>query len=348
VDDWNRQLSEELARLANPRSRQQLLLASAARAASLEVQLHAELTQEQREVEEFGHFAELVLPYERLDERIERQRSIEREHATTYELYLQHRQEASQADQRDKAVSGLESTLADARSTLTTVEGQLADTIAAYDAKAHAELRLRCEETSNTFAAEGQRQLHLRESLARDEKDLAFLRRQEEKLGSRRDERHEVERTVQAISFIRDTIKAAGPAVTDTLLLNISQIANAIYAEILDDHASELRWNRDYEVIVQRGAEERHFAQLSGGEQMSASLAVRLALLKEMSEIDFAFFDEPTQSMDSARRINLAGQISQVRGFDQLIVISHDDTFEHHTDHLIRLRKVDEETIVEG
>jgi exonuclease SbcC len=67
-----------------------------------------------------------------------------------------------------------------------------------------------------------------------------------------------------------------------------------------------------------------------------------------MSEVDFAFFDEPTQNMDGDRRTNLADQIRAVRGFEQLIVISHDDTFEHHTDNLIRLRKVHEETELEA
>ena len=80
---------------------------------------------------------------------------------------------------------------------------------------------------------------------------------------------------------------------------------------------------------------------------MSAALAVRMALLKEMSEVDFAFFDEPTQNMDGERRTNLANQISEIRGFDQLIVISHDDTFEHHTENLIRLTKTHEETQLE-
>jgi exonuclease SbcC len=151
----------------------------------------------------------------------------------------------------------------------------------------------------------------------------------------------------RAVKFIRDTINRAGPAVTEHLLRNISQGASDIYEEIMDDHIAELRWDRDYEVLVQRGSEVRTFAQLSGGEQMSAGLAVRLALLKEMSEVDFAFFDEPTQNMDGDRRINLAEQIRQIRGFEQLIVISHDDTFEHHTDNLVRLKKEFEETIVE-
>ncbi len=77
---------------------------------------------------------------------------------------------------------------------------------------------------------------------------------------------------------------------------------------------------------------------------MSAALSVRLALLKKLSNLNIAFFDEPTQNMDELRRINLAEQIRRVRGFNQLIVISHDDTFEQGLDTLIRLRKVDGET----
>ncbi len=77
---------------------------------------------------------------------------------------------------------------------------------------------------------------------------------------------------------------------------------------------------------------------------MSAALAVRLALLKKLSTLNIAFFDEPTQSMDELRRMNLAEQIRRVRGFDQLIVISHDDTFEQSLDSLVRLKKENGET----
>jgi DNA repair protein SbcC/Rad50 len=83
---------------------------------------------------------------------------------------------------------------------------------------------------------------------------------------------------------------------------------------------------------------------LSGGEQMSAALAVRLALLKKLSTLNIAFFDEPTQNMDILRRSNLAEQIRRVRGFDQLFVISHDDTFEQGLDSLVRLTKQNGET----
>jgi len=80
---------------------------------------------------------------------------------------------------------------------------------------------------------------------------------------------------------------------------------------------------------------------------MSAALAIRLALLRRVSDIDVAFFDEPTANLDEARRENLAEEISDIRGFSQLFVISHDDTFERLTNNLIRVRKENGESLVE-
>jgi len=68
---------------------------------------------------------------------------------------------------------------------------------------------------------------------------------------------------------------------------------------------------------------------------MAAALSVRLAILKQLSDIRLAFFDEPTTNMDAVRRENLAQQISQIKNFDQLFVISHDDTFEGYVDNVI-------------
>ena len=74
------------------------------------------------------------------------------------------------------------------------------------------------------------------------------------------------------------------------------------------------------------------------GEQMAAALAIRLALLKELSDLRIAFFDEPTTNMDEERRRNLAQQIGRIKDFDQLFVISHDDAFEGFTDRVVSVR----------
>jgi DNA repair exonuclease SbcCD ATPase subunit len=74
---------------------------------------------------------------------------------------------------------------------------------------------------------------------------------------------------------------------------------------------------------------------------VATALAVRLALLKEVSAVDLAFFDEPTANLDDRRHDNLAEQILDVKGFSQLFVISHDDTFEQDTDHVVQVVKED-------
>jgi exonuclease SbcC len=144
----------------------------------------------------------------------------------------------------------------------------------------------------------------------------------------------------------RETIKEAGPNILKAVLRAISTEANRIFGEILGDRSAVLSWEQDYEIVLRRDGRERSFAQLSGGEQMSAALAVRLALLRGLSRLDMAFFDEPTQNMDGERRGNLAEQIRRVRGFEQLVVISHDDTFEQGLDSVIHLDKRNGETIL--
>ena len=91
-------------------------------------------------------------------------------------------------------------------------------------------------------------------------------------------------------------------------------------------------------ISLEENGYERPFINLSGGEQMAAALSVRLALLKQLSDVRLAFFDEPTTNMDAERRERLAEQISHIterKTFDQLFVISHDDTFEGYVDNVI-------------
>jgi exonuclease SbcC len=72
---------------------------------------------------------------------------------------------------------------------------------------------------------------------------------------------------------------------------------------------------------------------------MCAALAVRLALLKVLADVDIAFFDEPTTNMDRPRRQGLAEAIGRIKTFQQLFVISHDDTFEQLTENVIMVER---------
>ncbi|MBA3335538.1 MAG: AAA family ATPase [Acidobacteria bacterium] len=151
-------------------------------------------------------------------------------------------------------------------------------------------------------------------------------------------EKERLEKISEATKFIRDTLKEAAPRVARNYVFHVSMEANQMYREITGNAERTLKWTEDYGIILEEDGFERPFINLSGGEQMAAALSVRLALLKQLSDVRLAFFDEPTTNMDAERRERLAEQISRItqnKTFDQLFVVSHDDTFEEYADYVV-------------
>jgi len=141
------------------------------------------------------------------------------------------------------------------------------------------------------------------------------------------------------IGDMRTWFNEAGPKITKALLNQINNMASQIYRELMNDDSLKLIWEEDFNILIISPENEKSYNQLSGGEQMATALAVRLAILKTLTNIDFAFFDEPTTNLDSEKRINLAQCIQNLKGFKQLFVISHDDTFEEIADNVIKFTK---------
>jgi exonuclease SbcC len=276
------------------------------------------------------------------------QRAIEEELERTrpgYTRYFQHEQTAARLPECETALAAATAAAHTAAAARERVASQLASARAAFDAdelaRVTADAKRLTEErggVTERLRAAQQESQRLTAEIARVEALLDDLRVATEE----RDTLLDLEKMLQQF---RDTIKEAGPNIMKALLRQISIEANRIFGEILGDRSAQLAWENDYEIVLRRDGKERSFAQLSGGEQMSAALAVRLALLRGLTRLDIAFFDEPTQNMDGERRGNLAEQIRRVRGFEQLVVISHDDTFEQGLDNVIHLEKRGGETI---
>ncbi len=168
-------------------------------------------------------------------------------------------------------------------------------------------------------------------------KTLEAVRKQQLEKSVRRDRLKELK---QMEEMIRECLRKAGPYITEAYLHTISLEANNLYREIIGNKSKSignLRWEHDYEIVLEEEGRDRPFINLSGGEQMAAAISVRLALLKEFSDLRIAFFDEPTTNMDDERRRNLAQQIGQIKDFKQLFIVSHDDSFEGYTDSMIKL-----------
>ncbi len=200
----------------------------------------------------------------------------------------------------------------------------LAERAGLHDAeKRHAETRA-------TFDAAKRRE----EQLSGELKRFAEIR---QSMSAEFKEKERLETVAETTAFIRETLKDAAPRVARNYVNHVSLEANQMFREITGNAERSLKWGEDYAIMLEEDGYERPFTSLSGGEQMAAALSIRLALLKQLTDIRIAFFDEPTTNMDAERRENLAMQISRITHFDQLFVISHDETFDNYVDNVVSI-----------
>ncbi len=184
---------------------------------------------------------------------------------------------------------------------------------------------------------------NLQSQLEKNAKELKIINEREKDLKNFQDKKEWYDFLTTLTRDIRIWLDEAAPKITKALLSKINVLASQLYRDLMNEDSSRLAWEEDFNILIISPESERSFSQLSGGEQMAAALAVRLAILKILTNIDFAFFDEPTTNLDAEKRMNLAQCIQNVKGFKQLFVISHDDTFEEIADNVIKFTKDDKE-----
>jgi exonuclease SbcC len=254
-----------------------------------------------------------------------------------YQAFIANEKIAATLAVREQEMAALSSEIERTEQTLNSAVKALGELEARYDSERHRRALSELEGLRERVTQLASQIEHTSEQYSRLRSQLAYLNEARERAREQMAKRERAERLRDASDFIRDILQKAAPYITESYLYSISIEANQLFREITGRHDVTLRWTRDYEITIEEEGRERPFLNLSGGEQMAAALAVRLALLKELSEVNIAFFDEPTTNMDEERRRNLAQQIGRIKDFHQLFVISHDDSFEGYTDQVISL-----------
>jgi exonuclease SbcC len=265
-----------------------------------------------------------------------------------YEAYQQNVKLAGQKGELQRAAAQAAAALAAAEKKLKEIGAALEENARSYDRDGHEKAKAACESLSREITsvathieANDRRMADIKKDIDQITQDLAKIEQ------IKRDQEAERE-YLRFIDQSRAIIKAAGPEIVKVYIDYISREATSLYCEIAGDRRVELRWTPDYEIVLVADGREHAFRQLSGGEQMSAALAVRLAILKILTSSDIVFLDEPTQNMDESRRQNLAQEILRIKGFRQMIVISHDDTFNANLENVVEIEKVNGESCVRG
>ena len=337
-------VEQELQVLNDPRSRSKAQQEIIRQEPAYQQQMQAEEQKRQKSEGQLHSLEAELKVYASLDIRIGEQEAIRQQSEPRYQMYLQNEQAARRLPERELAFQLALRKAEQAQQALLSAQQAHRDAVAAFNAEELAYLAEEIERLQEKLAGLAEAMRNLQIDINELERNISQAEALLIELEAAQQEKHTLEELHSTMEHFRRLIKEAAPHVLKAMLADISAEANRIFGEIMGDRSGQLSWQNDYEIVLRRQGINRIFAQLSGGEQMSAALSVRLALLKKLSTLNIAFFDEPTQNMDELRRMNLAEQIRRVRGFDQLLVISHDDTFEQGLDSLIRLRKVDGET----
>jgi exonuclease SbcC len=313
--------------------------------------LTASLTQKLKEAQDLKARAETearavatianqLKAFSSLDEELAGQQRRKDEHANGHQRYLAARQVAETLSERQRLMDELKMVEASATRIVVETKASLDAVAKSIDPAALEASRKAYHERANESAIAEERLKQARRELDRDEKRLLEYIHA---LAAKSEIQHELARLEAAIALTekaRVILKNAAPHVAQHLCRRIASRAQQIYNQINHDPV-ELEWNSErYSLRVHPG--DRRFAMLSGGEQTKLALAMTLAMIQEFSGLRFCVFDEPTYGVDGDSRTRLADAIlavGQAAGFEQLILVSHDEVFDGRIEHTIRLTK---------
>jgi len=332
-------LKTQLRDLNDPRSQCRILSKELAKQAALEAS-HAQQQQDyDTRQAAIAQLDQELEQFSELDEQIESARHDRQHHQPSYQLFLQHQTLAAQLADLEHALGQLQADVTSLQHSRDRLQTEYDEICQDYDPnawteleKCYGEVRSRADQVRGSLPEQQKR-------LADYDARLATLSEIQEKRDRAQADLKEKEQIKRFVNFARKVYKDAGPRITEKYVLTVSQEADRLFRELLNRQNVALTWSRDYEILIHEGAHQRRFINLSGGEQMCAALAVRLALLRVLADIDIAFFDEPTTNMDRPRRASLAEAIANIKSFQQLFVISHDDTFEQFTENLVLVER---------
>ena len=332
-------LQQQIKDLGYPREKSEILQRTLSGKASLETNYNQLLASQGSQDQDLARLTAALDQFQGLDQRVADLQQQRATYQTGYNLFLQHQNLAASHSRIKQEWESTQASRQDLQQRLQSVETGLGKAEADFDAEAAAAL----ETQYQTLKSEADQILGRLPEMQRRLGDLAQQIQSMEAIAEKRklaqNDLKTKEKAKRFIKFARRVYKEAGPRITEQYARVVSAQADKLFRELLGRPNVALEWTRDYEILVQEGAHQRRFVNLSGGEQMCAALAVRLALLKVLADIDIAFFDAPPTNMDRTRRDGLAEAIGRIRAFQQLFVISHDDTFEKVTENVIFLAR---------
>lgn len=304
-----------------------------------------EIQEENKKVDEYNEkileLKQKLEKYITVEKEIEDNEKRLQEMRTAYDVYMQNIEIAKKAEMLETSLENCIKELEELKASIKNNDKLLKKLYENYDEAIYIKLE-QDRSTVLVNLAEINTKMETRDAR------LRVLQEHMEDLKQTQEEQKEVakkivlyQKAIEYLTKIRQIVKQAPEDISEILIQKVSRKANEMYSKIANDN-TRLEWREGYEVILVDSIDgrkvEKEFRQLSGGEQMSAALAIRISMLEILTSLQIGILDEPTVNMDVGRRERLAEIIESIgKFFNQLFVVSHDDTFHSITENTIQL-----------
>lgn len=299
--------------------------------------------------QQLGEKTKALEGYSRLQDDIDAAEKEKAQHQDARDRFVANQQQAAELDQRRADLEKFDNHLKKLRDDLTGRETAHGRAGKEYDAAEHETLRKQKDDLWGGVNALGQKVKGLAADVSRLAADVDKLKQIEKDIADKRKQIKAYKEKDELVKFLRNRVfRNVSAYLSERFREEISQRANRIY-RIIAEIDEELAWGDNYQIVLRDMVDgelrERADDQLSGGQTMSAVVALRLAMLQTIGA-RMAFFDEPTSNLDATRRENLAHAFRAIdvgkeevteHWYDQLFLISHDVAFTEITDQILTL-----------
>lgn len=314
--------------------------------------LHESFTAREQEIADAGkQLAELEEKWEKeaaklnavleqhadVDERIARLEATLEKHRSAHVDYLSRKGAAETVEQREQSLTEARDAVKETRSALTAANREVKKLEESFsedeyaDAKSTLDEAQEREKAASSDHAEWKTRVEEQRAAVKTlQKQVRNFERLRAQFVHARTEADFVKDVHQSV--VRELARHVGASIVSAL----SAFAADLYQRIAPEQGLTLYWDAQSYAVELRGEQGTvRGRELSGGQLMGVSLAVKLALIKWYSQCRVGFLDEPTTHLDRETRHHLADVIQHLEQltadgdpwFDQLFVISHEESF---------------------
>ncbi|MCW4038184.1 MAG: SMC family ATPase [Candidatus Bathyarchaeota archaeon] len=253
---------------------------------------------------------------------------------------------AREAEKLSAAKRDLEAMLVEEERNSDTLKGQLRKLEASekelnetYNEKEHQDLenQVRTLRESRAKATEGITRLN--KTLKGDTQQVENVKKilKEKRKAKVKVEELKVENYV--IDTLRKSLRAVvQPVMRKNSVRRVSDAFQSFYQELSNDSIDYAAIDEDGNIDITRNGEPSPVNTLSGGETTCAALALRLAVCSSLTRNQLLLLDEPTIHLDEVYRAKLREFLGS-HVFEQLIVVTHDNTFDTLPAKIFRVEK---------